>query len=116
MSPTAAPTCGCRRCPRAGARPPGLPRRPPRAAPLAPASGRDELAALGADAVEELAERVRELLHALALEHGHDVVVVHAGFLDLLEHPVRFVHVALERERNLAVVLEGLDRLLRHRV
>src|SRR5262249_14684749 len=103
------------RCPRAGARPPAPPRRPPSTAP-SPASGRDELAALRADAVEQLRERVRELLHALPLERVDDVVVVDAGLGDLLEYAPRLVQVSLKRERHLAMVFEGRDRLLRHRV
>ena len=36
------------------------------------ASGRDELAALGLDAVQQLLEGVRELVHALTLDQGVD--------------------------------------------
>ena len=43
------------------------------------------VAALRADAVEELVERVGELLHALGLERLDDVVVVDAGLAQLLE-------------------------------
>ena len=42
----------------------------------------DELAGLGADAVEELGERVRELVDPLTLERGGDVVVVDPGLLE----------------------------------
>src|ERR671937_1560989 len=109
---TARPTCGCRRCPRGRARPPAPRRRPPRTAPL----GRDELAALGLDTVEQLAEGVRELVHALPLEHGDDVAVIDAGLGDPVEDAPGLVDVALERELDAPVILERLDRLLRHRV
>ena len=47
---------------------------------------------------------------------GDDVVVVDPGLGDPLEDPLRLVEVPLERGRDLAVVLERLDRLLGHRV
>src|SRR3954462_12820145 len=84
--------------------------------PTRRASGGDELAALGFDAVDQLAERVGELLDALALEDGDHVVVVDAGLGESLEDTARLVDVLLERERDVAVILEGVDRLLRHRV
>src|SRR6478735_6563299 len=84
--------------------------------PTLAASGRDELAALRADPVEQLLERVGELLDALTLEGLDHVVVVDARLRDLVEDPVRPRHVLLERRSNLAVVLEGVDRLLGHRV
>src|SRR6185295_16824703 len=84
--------------------------------PTLAASGGDELAALRADPVEQVRERVGEFLHALALEGLDHVVVVDAGLRELVEDAVRLVDVALEGRRDLAVVLESLDRLLRHRV
>src|SRR3954462_2998994 len=84
--------------------------------PTLAASGRDELAALRADPVEQLRERVGELLHALAVESLDHVVVVDARLRDLVEDAVRLVDVPLQGRRDLAVVLEGLDRLLRHGV
>src|SRR5206468_731228 len=111
-TPTAAPTSGCRRSLRGAARP-ATPHRSP---PHRGRSRRRELTALGGDPVEELGERVDELLDAFALERVGDVVVVDAGRRDLLEHLIRLVDPVLERERDLAVVLERLDRLLRHRV
>ena len=76
-----------------------------------------ELAALGADAVEQLGERVGELLHALGLERRDDVVVVDAG----VARARRSAAAPRRRPRapsrlHLAVVLEGRDRLVRHRV
>src|SRR5919204_3980461 len=98
MSPTrapiACPTSGCRRSLRGAGRSPARRRRPLRTAPR-PASGRDELAALGADAVEQLREGVGELLHALLLERRHDVVVVNARLGDTLENAVRLVELPL---------------------
>jgi hypothetical protein len=44
--------------------------------------GRDERVALVSDLLEELVERVRELLHALALDRRGDVVVVDAGLAE----------------------------------
>src|SRR6478735_5967112 len=84
--------------------------------PTLAASGGDELAPLRADPVQELLERVGELLHPLALEGLDHVVVVDARLRDLVEDAVRLVDVPLEGGRDLAVVLERLDRLLRHRV
>src|ERR671931_971536 len=78
--------------------------------------GRGELAALRADAVEELREGVGELLDAFLLEDADDVVVVDARFRELLEEPSGLVDPPLQGQRDLAVVLEGLDRLFRHRV
>src|SRR5437763_8981725 len=65
----------------------------------------------------QLLEGVGELLHALRLERLRDVVVVDAGLGELLEQAMRLVE-ALDDgvAANLAVVLEGLDRLARHRV
>src|SRR5262249_22344744 len=80
------------------------------------ASGGDELAALGHNPLEQLAERVGELLDTLLLECHDDVVVVDTGLGDALEHLPGPVDVLLQRERHLAVVLEGADRLLGHRV
>src|SRR5439155_4728025 len=91
---------------------------PDRKAGYATLSGRraGKRVALGFDVVEQLLEGVGELLHALALERAHDVVVVDARLAQPLEEVTRAVDVALERRRHLAVVLEGGDRLRRHRV
>ena len=86
------------------------------AASLGDACSDDQLAALRADPVEQLGERVGELLHALLLEHPRDVVDVDPGRGQLVEEPPRLVESLLERQRDLAVVLERLDRLLGHRV
>ena len=75
-----------------------------------------ELAALRADAVEELVERVAELLDALLLEHAHDVVVVDAGAAQIVEELACRVDVLRQRLGDDAVILEGPDRLLGHRV
>src|SRR3954451_287632 len=76
-----------------------------------------QLVALGLDVVEQLLEGVRELLDALLLQRRDDVVVVDAGLAQVLEDLLRAVEVALERLAvDLAVVLEGLDRLWRHGV
>src|SRR4051794_29121774 len=76
-----------------------------------------QLVALGLDVVEQLAERRAELLHALLLERRDHVVVVDAGLAQVVEHLAGAVDVALERAAlDVAVVLEGLDRLRRHRV
>src|SRR5437763_2276252 len=80
------------------------------------ASCRRELAALRADAVEQLGERVGELLHALLLEDPHDVVVVDTRLGELVEEPTRLVDTLLERQRDFAVILAGPDRFLGHRV
>src|SRR4051812_42939996 len=80
-------------------------------------SGGDGLA-LGAHPVEQLLERVGELLHALLLERRHDVVVVdaHRGQL-LVQQRLGLLEVVLDGvAAHLAVILEGPDRLLRHRV
>ena len=50
-------------------------------------SGRGELAALRAYPVEQLLERVGELLDALALERVGDVVVVDADAREVVEEP-----------------------------
>src|SRR5262249_56452564 len=72
-------------------------------------SGGRELAALGADAVEQLGERVDELLDAFLLQHTNDVVVVDARFGELVEEEPRRVEALLERQRDLTVVLECAD-------
>src|SRR5215510_2462989 len=79
-------------------------------------SGGRELAALGANAVEQLGERVDELLDAFLLQHTNDVVVVDARFGELVEEEPRRVEAFLKRQRDLTVVLEGADRLVGHRV
>src|SRR5207237_7414709 len=79
-------------------------------------SSRAHELALRADAVHELLEGVDELLDALLLEDPDDVVVVDARRGEIVEKPVGLVESRLERGGDLAVVLEGLDRLLRHRV
>src|SRR5919205_996118 len=50
-----------------------------------------KVAPLGADAADDLVERVRELLHALRLERVRHLVVVHADLGQLLEEPLRVV-------------------------
>src|SRR3954452_23534611 len=84
--------------------------------PSATLGGR-QLAALRVDVLDDLAERVRELLHAFRLERVGDVVVVDAGGCELLQEPVRLVD-PFEHgvAAHLAVILEGADRLERHRV
>src|SRR6266545_3924439 len=77
---------------------------------------RDPLPVLRPDALEELLERLRELLDALALERLGDVVVVDACLRDLLEDALRLVDALFERWGHSPVVLEGPDRLLGHRV
>src|SRR5262249_51996633 len=74
--------------------------------------------ALRLHAVEQLGERVVELLHAFLLERQHDVVVVDAHCRQLLvEQRTRRLEVVADGvAAHLAVVLEGLDRFLRHRV
>jgi hypothetical protein len=67
----------------------------------------DELAGLGADAVEQLRERLGELVHALALERVRDVVDVDPGLGEAREDGLRLLDPLLERERDLAVVLEA---------
>src|SRR5688500_9925935 len=80
-------------------------------------SSRRELRPLRPDPVQQLLEGVGELLHALRLERLDDVVVVDARLGELLEQPPRLVEALRERlPADLAVVLEGLDRLERHRV
>src|SRR5581483_5177142 len=102
-------------------------RRPSRRSGRAPRCGRRALggrwsrgrerAVLRTDAVEELGERVRELLHTLELERLGDVVVVDADLRDLLEQRVRRLDVLLDGvAAHLAVVLERGDGLDRHRV
>src|SRR4051794_30852421 len=81
-----------------------------------PRRGR-ELVALGLDVVEQLVEGLGELLHALLLERRDDVVVVDPRLAQVVEDLLGVVDVALERVApDLAVVLEVLDRLGRHRV
>src|SRR5215218_2683457 len=73
--------------------------------------------ALAGDLAQELRERVGELLDALALERQRDVVVIDAGVAQRVERGLRPVDVLLDGQAaDLAVVLEGLDRLLGHRV
>src|SRR5207248_3319399 len=79
-------------------------------------SGSDELPALRADPLEQLLERIGELLDAFLLERVGDVVVVDPGPGQLVEQASRLVEALVERRRDGAVVLERLDRLLRHRV
>src|SRR4051812_24706621 len=69
--------------------------------------GSGELAPLGADAVEQLLERVGELLHAFELERLRDVVVVDTDALQIVEECVRVVP-AVEHgvAAHLAVILE----------
>ena len=95
----------------AGARPCWRPSGPRPTIPMLH-QARDELAALRADAVEQLVERVGELLDALLLERLGDVVEVDAGQRELVEERPRLVDPLLERRRDRAVVLERLDRLL----
>src|SRR5439155_11012854 len=76
----------------------------------------DELARLRLQALDQLPERLGELLDTLTLERLDDVVVVDPGLRKALECPLRLVDPLLERRRDLPVILEGLDRLLRHRV
>src|SRR5437899_10080792 len=85
-------------------------------ATVTPPSRLDELAALRADAVQQLLEGIGELLHALALQRGGDVVVVDASGSEIGEQLVRCVDVLRERQLDLAVILEGADRLLGHGV
>src|SRR5712692_6314067 len=81
------------------------------------ASGGGELPTLRAHPLEELVERVGELLHALELERLRDVVVVDADRGELLEQLVRLLDTVQNGvAANLAVILEGDDRLQRHRV
>src|SRR5258706_1449092 len=76
-----------------------------------------ELPPLGAHPLEQLLEGVGELLHAFHLERLADVVVVDADRRELLEQLVRFLHTLRDRvASHLSVILEGFDRLLRHRV
>src|ERR687896_7004 len=67
------------------------------AQPALTSSSGNELAAPGLDALEELPERVGELLDALALEHGRDVVVIDSGGGQVTEDFARFVEPLLER-------------------
>ena len=54
-------------------------------------SGGHDLIALGGDAGEQLAERVGELLHPFAFEHGDDVVVVDASRTGRFQYPIRML-------------------------
>ena len=60
-----------------------------------------------ANPVERLGERVGELLDALALQRVRDVVVVDARLGQLGEELLRLLYAFLERQRHVAVVLEG---------
>src|SRR5919109_783430 len=79
-------------------------------------SSRCQLAPLGADPVEQLLERIGKLLLALLLQRLDDAVVVDAGLGEIVQQPARFVNALRQRLGDSAVILEGLDRLLRHRV
>src|SRR5438445_3388333 len=79
------------------------------------ASGGGELPTLRAHPLEELVERVGELLHALELERLGDVVVVDADRGELLEQLVSVLNTVQNGvAAHLAVILEGDDRLQRH--
>jgi hypothetical protein len=69
---------------------------------------------LRGDAVENLIDRGDELLNALALERGDDVVVVDADGVELVEQVLRLVEIRLEPKLDPTVVLEGANRLLGH--
>ena len=73
--------------------------------------------ALGLDALDDLLERVRELLDAFRLERLDDVVVVDTHVAKLPDQRARLVEAFEHRvAAHLAVILERLDRLERHRV
>src|SRR5947209_3403938 len=81
------------------------------------ASGGGELPTLRPHPLEELGERVGELLHALELERLGDVVVVDADFCELVEQLAGLLHALGDGvAAHLAVILERDDRLQRHRV
>src|SRR5258707_4323421 len=87
------------------------PPKPPRS--LAPRRG----AHLGLDRLEQLVPRCGELLHALGLQHGHDVVVADAEGLQLLEYPPGLLVRAVDRvTADLAVGPRRVQRRLRHGV
>src|SRR5581483_3941055 len=80
-------------------------------------SGVGKLSALCSHAVEKLGERIGELLHPFELERLDHVVVVDADLPQRVEELVRSRD-ALEHgvAADLAVILEGANRLLGHRV
>src|SRR5439155_27333534 len=92
------------------------PRSPPRARRGSDSCRLDELPLLRPDPAEQLLEGIGELLHALLLERGDDVLVLDAGLRQLIEQLPRLAEALLERQLDLAVILEGDDRLLGHRV
>ena len=72
---------------------------------------------LAPDRVEQLGPRLLELLDALVLEHAEHVVEVDADLGEAVEHLLRLRGGAGDRVAvELAVVGDGLQGLLRHRV
>src|SRR5262249_6046320 len=78
-------------------------------------SGGHQRLELALQALDQVGERLLELLDALLLEHLHDVVVGDAGLLEGAEDGARAVEVLEDRvAADLAVVVGGVDRLQRH--
>src|SRR5207244_9793289 len=71
-----------------------------------------QLAPLGADALQQLLERVGELLHALLLQRLDDIVVVDAGVCEIVQELARRVDLFRQGLLNPAVLLECSNRLL----
>src|SRR5690606_13908256 len=63
---------------------------------------------------DQLVEALGEGGHALVLEHAADVVEVDAHLADAVQRAGGGVEVGVDRAGQRAVVLEGLERRLRH--
>src|ERR1700730_15494762 len=79
-------------------------------------SGYSELTALGRQRLQQLAEGIGELLHALALKRLSHVVVVDAHGCQLLDQALRVRESVFQAHPRATVVLIGPDRLLGHGV
>src|SRR5205085_12043366 len=93
---------------------PNAQRRAPNAAPSVGMG--HHLLAPGANGVDQLVERIGELLDAVLLQPQRDLVHGDASLLDRRERGARLVDVLIDGALHHGVVEEGLDCPRRHRV